>query len=230
MKCFASALGIVLVIGLTLASGIIHGRMSSRWGHSRDLLAMGRKLEEIPNQCGDWQLTSSRKMSAAAVNELQCAGHIVREYTNQETGSKVDVAIVLGPPGPTSVHTAEICYSSRDYAVPEERKRVTLRDSQGSEDKLWALTLQSRAINPNPLRVYYAWTAGDRWSAPESARLAFLGRPFLYKIQVAGDLMPGLGPVAPASGTQPETDDPCREFLQAFLPVVREFLDKGLGD
>ena len=65
------------------------------------------------------------------------------------------------------------------------------------------------------LRVYYGWSEGGPWLAPDSSRLAFAGRPYLYKIQVASQHAPG---------DAPEADDPCLQFLKAFLPVLKDHL------
>lgn len=221
MKQYLPVLSIVLVVGLTLLSGIIHGRMSDRWGPPQDSLAAANKLAEIPDQFGGWKLQISEEISDSVVEMLECAGYINRTYVNQETGESVNVAILLGPPGPISVHTPEICYSSRDYAIVGEPQQVTVRSSQGSDDEFWAMTFQSRDLSADILRVYYAWSTGGGWSAAKAPRFTFAACPYLYKIQLAGHLPPG---------ADAEASDPCRSFLQNFVPVATRYLVEPAGD
>jgi hypothetical protein len=206
--------GVILVVVLTVLSGVIQGRMSNRWGPPRAVLAAAEKLDDIPSQFGDWRLTSSDEIIQSTLKMLECTGYILRTYENQATGEAVRMSVLLGPSGPMSVHTPEICYSSRDYTVHEERHQVPI-EIDGSSESFWALTFQSNSLDADMLRVYYAWNAGDRWSAPEDPRFAFADRPFLYKIQLASQLPPG---------ADLEAVDPCHKFLKDFVPLARSYL------
>jgi len=214
LKRYAPVLGIILVLVLTSLSGVIQGRMSNRWGPPRDVLAVAEKLNDIPGQFGSWQLESSDEIAQPILTMLECTGYIFRTYVNQETGETVRVSVFSGPSGPMSVHTPEICYSSRDYTTHEERRLVPI-EIEGSNEDFWALTLRSNSIDADMLRVYYSWNTGDHWSAPEDSRFKFASSPFLYKIQLASYLPPR---------ADVETDDPCRRFLQDFVPVAQRYL------
>ena len=232
MKSFLPTFSIVLAAGLILFSGLIYGRMSNRWGPSPDVRAVAAKLKHIPKQVGSWKYEpsedkslkdkSSEKMEDSTVDMLQCAGYIDRTYKNKDTGEIVNMFIILGPPGPTSVHTPEVCYSSQGYPIRETRQRVTIQNgeepeekAQGPEDEFWATTFRSNDLGAGMLRIYYAWSTGGAWSATEKPRYAYAGHPYLYKIQLASSI--------PSYGDS-EEDDPCRRFLQAFLPKARPYL------
>ena len=207
-------LGVILVVVLTVLSGVIQGRMSNRWGPTRDVLAAAEKLNEIPGQFGNWRLTSSDEIIPSTLRMLECTGYILRTYEDQETGATVRVSLLLGPSGPMSVHTPEICYSSRDYTIHQERHQVPI-EIDGSSESFWALTFRANNLDADMLRVYYAWNAGDHWSAPDDPRFTFADRPFLYKIQLAGSY---------PAGADLEAIDPCREFLKDFVPLARRCL------
>lgn len=213
MKWHPPVSGIILVTGLTLISGVIHGRMSHRWGPSQDSLAVAKMLEDFPGKFGSWELQSQGKISDVASRQLQCAGYINRVYANHESGAVVSVAVLLGPAGPISVHTPEVCFSSRNHTLTDRRKRVTVPDLEGEE--FWALTFQSRSLDATLLRVYYAWSTGGRWSATNEPRVRFAGQPYLYKIQLASVLPPAF---------DLDERDPCRSFLRDFLPLARSHL------
>lgn len=214
-------IGVLLVACLTLASGAIQGRMSNRWGVPADLLAAGNKLEDIPSQFGNWQLQSSEELDEPVAKMLDCAGYLVREYLNKESGQTVKVAVLLGRPGPMSVHRPEICFSSRDYEQQGDRQRVAI-PSAGSEkdDEFWAVTFRANNLEADMLSTYYGWSKGRRWRAVDDPRFTFADTPFLYKIQLASLLPPGV---------DPQTYDPCRQFLTDFLPVASPFLVDSAG-
>ena len=215
MKRYWFVLGIVLVAALTILSGVLQGRMRNRWGPSADVLSAANKLAEIPSQFGDWRLQSSEELGETAANMLECAGYIVRNYENQATGDVVSVTVLIGPPGPISVHTPEVCFGSRNYTSRSERQKMAIRGPAGGDDEFWAIDYTVNNLRGDLLRVCYAWSKGDRWSAQKDARFWSAGQPYLYKIQLASRLPPG---------ANPESEDPCHKFLQDFLPVARKCL------
>ncbi len=231
MKQLLPTFSIILAAGLILVSGLIHGRMSRP---SPDVLPVAGKLKHIPKQVGSWEYLpseensladkSSEKMEDSTVDMLQCAGYIVRTYKNENTGESVNMFLIVGPSGPTSVHTPEVCYDSRGYPIRETRQRVTIQDAEGPEDEqdaegpedeFWAVTFRSKDLGAGMLRIYYAWSTGGAWSASEGPRYAYAGHAYLYKIQLASSI--------PSYGDS-EEDDPCSRFLRAFLPEARRYL------
>ncbi len=219
MKRFLPALAVLVAAGVTLVSGIIHGHMSNRWGPSQATDAAAERLKQLPDRFGDWQGQAPEKMRDEVVNMLECAAYVHRAYVNQETGEVVRAVIFLGPAGPTSVHRPEVCYSSRNHRIHEKRREV--RVSEGLEDEFWAVTFQSTGLDQSMLRVYYAWSSGGDWSATESPRFAFAGKPYLYKIQLAAGLVPGV---------DLKKNDPCRKFLKDFVPIAEGYLVEPSGN
>ncbi len=108
MRSLAIAFGVVLLAGATLLSGVIHGRMSGRWGPPPAMLQASKELDRFPERFGTWQLTSNERMSDNVVRILECAGYFVRTYADEKTGAGVHVAVTLGPAGPIATHTPEI--------------------------------------------------------------------------------------------------------------------------
>jgi len=221
MQRYLFVLSVVCVAGLTLAAGVIHGRMRNRWGVSEQMRAAAAKLEQVPRQVGPWRLQSTEEMGDVAVNMLECEGYAVGRYVNEQTGEAVQMTLLVGPAGPISVHTPEVCMASDAYKQLGERQRVQIRGSTGSDDAFWAATFRSRNLREDTLRVYYAWSTGGGWSAPNDARYAFAGFPYLYKMQLGSSLPPG---------TNVATGDPCQQFLQDFLPKAKQLLLEPSAD
>ena len=208
-------LGVILVLALTFLSGMIHGRMSYRWGKTADMKLAATKLEQIPKSFGPWELRGSEELDPEVANVLECAGYIVRTYVDGETGDQVNMFVLLGPPGPTAAHTPDICYNSRAYKNVQEKEPWQLESGQ-QEHVFWGETLESVDVTEGLLRVYHAWSAGTQWQAPENSRFAFGAEPYLYKVQLASPLLK----LADA-GTD---TDPGRRFLKDFVPAAQPFL------
>ena len=205
-----------VLIAITASSGWIHGRLAGRWQQDRLLVEAGERLGELPDEdLGPWQLDREDSLSDKIVQMLECTGYVTRSYVNLETGDRVTMFVIVGPHGPTVVHTPEICYSSRDYDVAVDKKRKSLVLGDGSRHEFWTLTMESRdELDPHELRVWYGWSDGTRWSAKDYPRWGYLGTPRLYKIQVAGRLRKGSG----------HASDPVEDFLKHFLPTLRTYM------
>ena len=213
----------ILVVALTLASGAVQGRLAHRWGTPIDMAAIAEQLKSTPEEFGPWRMLSSDVMNKTVLETLQCQGYFVREYVNRETGRSVNVALIVGPAGPISVHTPEVCYSSQDFEIQEERQQAAIGDGQDANDAFWAVTFRSNDAlrGAEILRVYYGWSAGGPWSATKEPRLAFAGQPYLYKLQLAARL--------PAQADLAK-EDVCRDFLKEFVPVLRRHLVSAAND
>lgn len=199
---------IAIIFGMTLLSGIVHGYLDGRWADQADLNAIGARLADLPERCGDWALTQKLDLSANAARQLQCHGFESRRYTNEKTGVQIQVFVLFGPRGPIAVHTPEICFGSLGSIV-QERQLESISTATGRDD-FWSVQFSTDSNQQPSMEVWYAWTHGTRWEASENPR--YLLTKNLYKIQVAG----------PVSN---EFQQPCREFLEAFLPDLKTILE-----
>jgi len=195
-------------VGITVVTGVVCGRVSQRWGPVPDMVAAAEHLKSLPARIGSWQLVEENTMPAAVVQTLSCAGYVNRTYVDRHSGNTVSLAITVGPSGPISVHTPEICYSSQAYSIEAPRKRVQLPAEVGHGDAFWCTTFRSNSAIAEQLRVYYGWCADRAWTAAESPRFSFAGRPLLFKLQIASLVPPG---------EASEEQDPCRDFLEDLL-------------
>ena len=203
-------------LGLTLADGVVHGRLTYRWsGSPAERKLAATRLQEIPANCGDWTLASSRPLEDEAVRILACEGYLNRVYVNRRTGQAVSVTLMVGPFGPTSAHTPAVCFSSRDYTISQEPSRALIAEGSSQDSEVWVVTVRSNQLDGETRRVYYGWSDGGPWKAPREPRLYYGGRPYLYKIQAS---------IVLSSAESPAENDACREFLAVFLPQVRSYL------
>lgn len=210
---FSLVLATIVTLSLTLGTALVHGRLTNRWGRPVAMLAAVERVDAFPRQIGDWQSEDTAELSPNILQMLECQGYLQRNYTNVKTQETVSVAVLVGPPGPMSVHTPEVCYPRRNFQIAKEPERLPL----GGENHIWGITLRSPQLDARTLRVYYAWTDGQQWEAPDEPRLAFAGREYLMKIQLASYVD------ARSASAQ---SDPCLKFLHDAMPALNQALGR----
>jgi len=204
-------LSLLLLLGLTVASGLVYGYASGRWGAPDSSLAAADVLAGFPEQFGPWRMHESEELSENVAQTLECAGYVFRTYVNDQTGDTVRMVVLLGPSGPTSIHDPEICYSGTGQKLLGVRERVAVETADGNRGEFWSVKFQSSDVDAALLHVYYGFSTGGRWQAVDNPRFRYATRPYLYKIQVAA--------YAPHDN-QEETEDVCHRFLQDLIPAA----------
>jgi hypothetical protein len=197
-------------LALTLVTGLVYGRWTQRWEAPPSLKAAAARVEELPRELGPWQMKEEREMAPLVLETLRCEAHAHREYVNRDTGEVVHVALIVGPSGPTAVHTPEICFSSRYFEIADPREK-TFFGANGDADSssLWMTRFRSQNAGAGELQVYYGWSTGGAWTASQSPRFEFGGSPLLYKIQVSAQM----GPTVEGA----PRNDPGKKFIDALL-------------
>jgi hypothetical protein len=215
VKRIATALGFAAIVAMTVCGGVIHGRMSGRWGAPSARLAAGERLVDLPAQIGPWNLVESRNFDESTIRELEPTGYVDRTYVNRDTGERIGLMMVVGAFGPISVHTPEVCVSNQAYEISEDRRRVPVEIRDAGSHSLWSVTFRSRLVDGHILRMYYGWSTGGAWLAPGNVRSFFKGEPYLYKVQLSAVVPPGTAPSQPDIGPR---------FLSDLIPVAQEYL------
>jgi hypothetical protein len=210
MRTFSTWIAFGLLLLLTLGGGLIHGRLSNRWGPPEQMIEAGNRLNQISGEFGAWQVTASGHIEDSAKGMLQCAGDITRIYSDAAMQAKVDVSLLVGPAGTVSVHTPEVCFSTKNFELLGKRKRINVRDDAGTDHQFWMVEFRTKDLEERLLRVYYGWSTGGPWSAPDDARLEFAGSPYLYKLQLHENISP-----------DGDTEEVGLSFLCNFLPEAR---------
>ena len=197
------------IVLATVSTALVQGHMRHRWGPSDNVRKAADRLQEFPHDFGDWHTASSSELDDDSRNQLECLSAIVRVYKNFKTGDRVTLLLILGPAGPTAVHTPEACIASREYEALAAHREVAL-DNGG--DRFWNKRFKAKSVHGESMSVYWGWNAHGSWAAPQDARYTYAGLPFLYKAQVTS------GFHGPAEG---DPMDAGRRFLNDFVPVAQ---------
>lgn len=205
---------IILICGLvlTILSGILRGKLDSRWS-SDELVAAAERVNAMPHQLGAWTAEEIKPLPEPAVEMLRCPGSAVGAYSNSK-GDLVSAVFLVGPAGPLAVHTPDVCYGSSNYTIHEPTRHTTIVDANGNKHSFSVITFRENSAGNRLLRVYFAWHDKGSWIAPDVPRTAFAGIPMLYKLQVATHLV-----------TKDETNlDAGERFLRDSLPLLQQML------
>ena len=174
----------LVVLGMTLIPGVLDGQRRFRWGTDSELIDLASRLDDFPKQIGEWRCAADELISKSSSSQLQPITYINRVYVSDASQMQASVFILLGPTGPTAVHTPDICFSSRDFSILQKRQVVSVDPANSSPSKCFETRFQSRDASGSYLSSCYAWTIDGNWQAPENPRYFFSGSRFLCKIQV----------------------------------------------
>jgi len=203
---------------IALLGGVAYGLRTDRWSISGDLQEAAARVADVPLSFGDWeghdQKIDRRELAMAGI-----VGYASRRYENRRDGTAVGVLIVCGRPGPISVHTPDICYAGVGYELAGSPDRVplTYAKPRRAAETMWADFVKQGAVVPTQMRIFWAWSTGGPWKAPENPRLAHASHGALYKLYVTHETPGPAGPVGEGRGFA---------FLQAFLPELDRALTR----
>lgn len=202
---------LAIVVALAVATALVQGRMRQRWGTSDAARNAAARLLEFPRDFGDWHMTSAGDLDEDSRSQLECLGSFDRVYSHAKTGERVALVLILGPAGPTAVHTPEICVAERGFAALGDRRELAVGDGG---DRFWNKRFKSKSVHGESMSVYWAWSTGGNWLAARDARYAFAGIPRLYKAQVTC--------MIPAA--EDREADGGQRFLADFVPAAARCL------
>jgi hypothetical protein len=210
----AKILGTLIILTLTIGSGIYQGRLLNRWGTPADLTLAAKSLDRLPLKFGNFtHVSDGEPLSDAVCDELGLVGHLNRTYVNDETGEQMTLLLMVGQPGRLVRHPPHICYTSRGGQQVGRTSVISgLGDDGSSEFKV--LKISSSGIEESSFSVAYSHTLNGRWSTPDFPRIDFGGFPYLYKVQVLSNAGSEMG----------ESSTELRGFIDEFINAFEESL------
>jgi hypothetical protein len=215
MSSRLQSLSLGILIAVTVIAAIVHGRATNRWGASDTIANAATIFSRLPKTFGDWNLLETKELEPQVRGILQTEHYSQGVYENRSTGQHAMLTLLLGPPGPMSVHTPEVCYSAADFSPISDRHQVSVVPGD-TNDTAWMTQFHStHDVRDSVTRVYYSWHDGQRWKAADEPRVTFGARPFLFKVQAATEL---------PAGAENNADDAARSLLQQFCSVFDQSL------
>jgi hypothetical protein len=196
---------VAAAVGLTIGGGYVQGKLSHRWGQPPEITEAVKRLSSLPETIGHWKKVDDSDLSDYERSVLQCHAHLRRVYRHAKSGQTVQVSLLLGPAGPTSVHTPEMCLGGGPFTVDALRTPLVVT---GRDDQFWTVTFKGTDVSAQSLRAVYAWRFEGSWEAPREPRVSHGTLPYLYKLQVV------------CQGDATTTLATCEDFFRDFLPMA----------
>lgn len=216
-------LNVLLAVGIVATAAVIQGRLTNRWGMSQALTSSGTDLQkQMPNTIGDWDYQEDLPLSQAVQDVLQCVSHLNHVFVNRNSGENIGATLIIGPSGPLTVHTPEICLSTGGYVQVGRSQQVEIKHEERVLGTFYRANFRSQTPNLPSLEIFWGWHDGKGWSAPDNPRLTFGGAPALYKLQVTAQLWPNV-----AEGDEGSVAQFLRTYLLAVPPFRLETSDSA---
>lgn len=203
-----------VVFATVLASAAMAGLWTGRWGSSRALEDAVARLDNVPLTLGDAWDGQPEELRDREVAVAEVDGYVRRRYVHRRTGAVVSMLLVCGRPGPVSAHSPEVCYAGAGYGPAIAPRQY--EGPEGTRSRFQVMDFQKQDVAaPTLLRVFLAWGYGGAWSSPANPRVAFAGKPYLYKLYVVREM--------PRAG-ESVNEDPIGGFLKDLMPKLQEVL------
>lgn len=196
----------LVAAGLLVGMGLTHGLILGRWGASARVAEAAEQLAALPNELGQWS-SEPLPINPKQLEIAEVAGHISRRYVHPPTGTQVSVLAICGMPGPISVHPPDVCYRGAGYQIGAKE---LLDLPEGG--KCWTALFIKPGPTPDILRIYWAWSDSDAWTAPEDPRFDYAGADYLCKVYVVR---------RQATDNEEILPTPYENFLSGFFEQVR---------
>lgn len=203
---FKTTIAVVAVILLTALPAVLQGRFMNRWSQPPELNQAGEQLHHFPRQFGDWHSAQDeRPLSEAVCRELGLVQHFHRQYVHAVTSDRLDLLLMVGPPGKLVRHPPDVCYVNRaNQQIGEAISLATVSKAGEHQFELLHFQQKSQPLHQEFWVAYAFATEAGIWSSPASPRMAYGAESVLYKMQVLTE--------AP----QEAHDQSLAEFLKKF--------------
>jgi Protein of unknown function (DUF3485) len=211
----------LVAFALLVGSGLVHGRLTDRWGTSTALAQAVARLDRVPRSVGDWE-GRDVDMDRRQIERAQIQGYLSRKYRNVRDGREITVLLVCGRPGPISVHTPDVCYAGAGYEAGAPPVPGDLAAGDHRAAFLKARFTKADALVPETLDIFWAWNARGVWEAPANPRIGFAPYEALFKVYVIA----GRSGAEAATPVEPAVDD---DFAKLMLTALNRALFDGDG-
>ncbi len=173
---------IAALLLLTVASALVHGRMTYRWGIPSELQEVSDAVGAIPKQLGEWKyVEDGHEMTEGVIAELGVTRYVSRIYANGQ--DSVTLLLMAGKTGRLVRHTPDICYGASGNTFLKEPSPVVL-DVDGESHEFRVLPIRPSSDLSGDFVVVYGFAHGGKFLSPSKPRLTYHGLPAVEKIQV----------------------------------------------
>lgn len=215
---------IAVVVTLIIGFSIFQGIWSDRWSDPAVAASVFiERLGSVPSSVGDWESLDTKSNLSAAEEKRQmevagALGNVSRTYTNKKTGKKVSLFLICGHARKVTGHTPDRCYPSAGFTSYGQQAKHSV-DCEGTAAEFYTKIFKKQEPEGDRiLQVFWTWSNGAAWQAPDSPVRTFGGVRALYKMYLVNAVKPGTGMKEALEAS------PCIDFCQEFVPQLNQML------
>lgn len=180
---FLSYFATVGACAILVGAGLVHGRITDRWGVPSSVSAAADRLDHLPDVIHGW--TSTRRDVSDRVLTAAAAANIVDRNFLSPEGDHIQVMIVCGRPGPVTRHPPNVCFTASGLRqasgittdrFPNEPDRQSMEFAQ--------CLFESEEASSRFITQWSFSSNGRDWQMPGNPRMAFAGEGWLYKLYI----------------------------------------------
>jgi hypothetical protein len=197
-------------------TGLLHGRITNRWGRSDNLEAAVGKLEHLPLSAGDWDGTLLELNTDPAATKGMGA-YVGARFVNRLTGDAMSITLICGRAGPLSLHPPTICLPSHGHTQksPLVKTQVPWKGCRQAAEFMVADFGRPVGSLEEGVHVYWSYSHNGDWVVPENPRVTWARERAVFKLYVARPSM---------RADSPLEEDPTLPFVRAYLPELEKVL------
>jgi hypothetical protein len=143
---------------------------------------------------------------------------VTTRFVDQTDGTEVWVYVACGPTDSIVAHTPTVCYQANGYTWVGPDLRVRPPGDGQTDEFVVSNFSFAQATVPTHLRVFWAYSDGGGWTAPENPRRAFRHTPVLFKCYAIR---------RPVTPDEPIDGDACLRLMSVLLPRINEAVGRG---
>lgn len=203
---------------VVVASGVVHGLNTGRWGVPESIAAAAERLDQIPMTIAEsWDGQPLDEIPQRQLDQAGAVGYITRRYVNRQNGSAVNVLVLCGHKGPIATHPPTVCFTGSGFMLKSAPTRRTVADAESIPlGEFWHGDFRKDSDGIRTVvRTLWAWNATGKWEAPDNPRITYGPYNHLHKMYVTRDVT--------ASDLSVD-EDPCLDFLRQFIVELDDIL------
>lgn len=210
-----AGVAIVLIVTMTLLEARVSDRFTTSSMQAADFV---ERFENVPREFGNWRgvdqdVDEQVKQTAGAV------GHVSRQYTNTETGDRVDLWLIVGHARDIVRHTPNICYASSGFRQVVSTTRFPF-DVPGMDAEFRTAQFSKEDVHGRSrVRVFWGWNGNEpgkqKWEGPDGARMYYGNNRALYKMYFTAPVM---------DDEEQASDSIAYQFGREILPLINQAL------
>lgn len=215
-------LPVAAAVVLIVATAILQGWWTERWGSFPELELYAQQLKKVPSQIGDWvgEDTPETDENKRVLELAGAVGSLSRVYRN-ERNEQVSVFIVCGRLDDVFFHTPDRCYPAAGFETSGDVAKQSVEIGSEVADFKSAMFLKADPNGSQNLRIYWSFNANGPWIAPDEYRWSFQGQRAIYKIYV----------VTPANTRDvPVDQNAAIDFIRVLMPELNKAFEPAFAN